>query len=744
MAFKELPAKYYLTHFFEFLDFIEIHYQSVIADSHRQFIVDFRNLSEDAQYIYIHMVNRKGILFDLKSFAKYLEIQNFKSGLDELRKAGFIGALGPHNTIDFLYFLTKPRLYKWLELCGISVRPSLSRDDLIATGKKQLHLLDLKKISMPDQVVLQGQVETMDYLLFIYFGKIQKNLTLYTLRDLGIRQANTIRSDFRPRFFTKEHAESDYFFMKQLGISFSEHSKEYLLEVFARVQSFEILSSSTQILKDEFLFSFGSYFIDHDAKLALNALSVCGHQGARGKIVRQLYKFDKKKECLELLEVIQNTARSDEELLFAEDFLARKFNKKKVGRLTETLLNAQQITLSDFFLKRPELGVCKHYENQGYTASFCENFLWNSLFGVIFWDELFDSASSAIHNPFERSPSDLIGPEFYKSNLDRIETKLNLLKNVSVISMHILKVFTQNYGRLNDIFQWQTELAATLINFLKNSRNNDVASVLRSIAKDFETQHIGFPDVMIEKEGIIEFIEVKAEGDSLRANQLARMRLLKEAGFKVEILRVKWQPDPNQIYVVVDVETTGGSGSFHRVTEVGAVKIQNGKVIDEFQTLINPGRSIPWFITGITGITNEMVASAPTYLEIADKFLGFLDGAIFVAHNVMFDYGFIQREFSRAGINFVRAHLCTCAGMRKTHPGLKSYSLKNLTQHFQINLDQHHRALSDARAAAQLLLLINAKRRDPKLHTRHPAEELSDSYHVNEFGQKISEDEVYS
>ena len=89
-----------------------------------------------------------------------------------------------------------------------------------------------------------------------------------------------------------------------------------------------------------------------------------------------------------------------------------------------------------------------------------------------------------------------------------------------------------------------------------------------------------------------------------------------------------------------------------------------------------------------------------------------MQDSIFVAHNVKFDYGFIQREFAKVGVEFVRAHLCTCAGMRKTHPGLKSYGLKNLTEHFEIKLDQHHRALSDARAAAELLVLMNRKRGD--------------------------------
>jgi len=106
-------------------------------------------------------------------------------------------------------------------------------------------------------------------------------------------------------------------------------------------------------------------------------------------------------------------------------------------------------------------------------------------------------------------------------------------------------------------------------------------------------------------------MEVKANGDVIRRNQLARIKQLRKAGFHTDIARIEWIIDPEQIYVVVDVETTGGKPGLHRITEIGAIKIQNGRIIDEYQTLLNPHRSIPPFIANLTGITNEMVSTAP-------------------------------------------------------------------------------------------------------------------------------------
>ena len=175
---------------------------------------------------------------------------------------------------------------------------------------------------------------------------------------------------------------------------------------------------------------------------------------------------------------------------------------------------------------------------------------------------------------------------------------------------------------------------------------------------------------------------------------------------------VTWHRDPNQPYVVVDIETTGGNSAYHRITEVGMVKMVAGEVVDTYQTLINPNRRIPASITRLTGISEEMVADAPYFEEVAEAIAQFSEDAVFVAHNVNFDYGFIKQEFARLEQTFRRPKLCTVREMRKVFPGLPSYSLANLTRHFDISMERHHRALSDAKAAATLLNLIHEKMSD--------------------------------
>lgn len=163
------------------------------------------------------------------------------------------------------------------------------------------------------------------------------------------------------------------------------------------------------------------------------------------------------------------------------------------------------------------------------------------------------------------------------------------------------------------------------------------------------------------------------------------------------------------MYAIVDIETTGGSAQRDRITEI-AILIHNGKeVIDEFTTLINPEVYIPPYITKLTGITNEMVESAPRFYEIARKVVEITENAVFVAHNVQFDYRFIQEEFKRLGFTYSRDTLCTVKLARKNLPGYSSYSLGVLCQNLGITINGRHRAAGDAWATSKVFDLIVGK-----------------------------------
>lgn len=156
------------------------------------------------------------------------------------------------------------------------------------------------------------------------------------------------------------------------------------------------------------------------------------------------------------------------------------------------------------------------------------------------------------------------------------------------------------------------------------------------------------------------------------------------------------------MYAIIDIETTGGSPTNSKITEIAIVLHDGEKIVKEYSTLINPEAYIPYQITQITGITNAMVEDAPLFHEVAKDIVELTEGAVFVAHNVKFDYGFIQAAFKELGYNYHRSTLCTVRLSRKAFPGHRSYSLGEICKAMNIRIENRHRALGDALATAEL------------------------------------------
>ncbi len=189
----------------------------------------------------------------------------------------------------------------------------------------------------------------------------------------------------------------------------------------------------------------------------------------------------------------------------------------------------------------------------------------------------------------------------------------------------------------------------------------------------------------------------------------------------------------------VDLETTGGMAAQHRVTEVGIVLLEDGVVVEEWASLVNPGQRIPPSIESFTGITNEMVADAPTFGDLRAEVRRRLEGRLFVAHNARFDYGFVRSEFRRAGERFSAPVLCTVRLSRGLFPGHGRHNLDALIERWGLECGQRHRALGDAAVLPELLAafegaagagqvqsLIESSRFESRLPSQLPADLADD------------------
>jgi DNA polymerase III subunit epsilon len=182
-------------------------------------------------------------------------------------------------------------------------------------------------------------------------------------------------------------------------------------------------------------------------------------------------------------------------------------------------------------------------------------------------------------------------------------------------------------------------------------------------------------------------------------------------------------------YAVVDVETTGTSVTYgHRITEIAAVIVRDGAVAERFESLVNPERPIPRYITQLTNISWEMVKDAPRFADVCEQLVGFLTGHVFVAHNAAFDWRFVTSEVRRAtGRELDGRRLCTVKLARKLLPQLRRRSLDYVTAHYGVDIVARHRAMGDALATAQVLVRLLDDARDRGCSSWHELDRLASS-----------------
>ncbi|CAL4866407.1 3'-5' exonuclease DinG [Asticcacaulis sp. MM231] len=703
--FITLPPLYYRDHFLEMIGFVTSVYGAMLGEDEQAFISRFGELDEWAQCLYIRMVNRKKVVFSPGDLA-YQEIGDLWGGLDQLREHGFIREICAQDYRACLDDRAKPDLHDLAKDHGLEVKSGWSKPKLADHLHAHLPYDTFASGFLRSDHLVPEHKDTLGFLLYLYFGRLSDNMTSFALRDLGVVSVKA-RDSYQARFDNLQSARAGYFYARQLRALKQGADARALADSIDQWPSAE--SEANQGLRDTLLHQIGLVF--ERGKDTARALDIYARSGAfesHERSVRLLYAMGATEEVKARLEAMLQSPAHDEEYIFASDFYARKFGQQRMGIFTHLLRSAETLEVDELFRGDAEYAAMQAYAKQGWTPWHSENDLWAVLFGLLFWEELFESAAS-FGSDFDYRPQSLKDRTFHTRFTDRIAQKLAWARAGEVADF-VRDTIRRHHGESNGLFVWFKGLEDLITTFLNAAPRDAVAGLLQNMAEDFYGLRDGFPDLVLIRDDAVRFVEIKGEGDCVRRHQLARLNLLRGLGFAADICRVSYRTDPDQVYVVVDVETTGGRPPNDRVTEVGAVKVQHGRVIGEWSSLINPEKRIPQFITQLTGISNDMVRDAPKFADIADDFAMFIEGAIFVAHNATFDHGFIASEFRRLERCFRHPKLCTCASMRKHYPGHASYGLANLCRAFNIELKNHHRALADARAAAELLHLINEKR----------------------------------
>lgn len=528
-----LPEKYYLDYFNYVLEFVERQYDHILDQPEYLFYQAFRELSEDAKCLYLRFSNRKGDFFRISKTA-YDEIVDIHSAKEELLHADFIRINENTDPIQFKLF-TKAEL--------------LSYFDFLDKGQKKDHLLEeLTDIDIP---ILQEQEEIaeilkneeVDFIKMLFFGHRGGRMTDFVIRDVGnVKIEKLDETKFKPWFQSREEALSVMHISQLKRMIYELQEADLPLEDYLQEMPWQVWLQYPRSAKsaEKLLLKIAYYFEQiAQPQEALTYYSYTNKPPARERKVRLLEKIDQKDKAVKIAKAMLDAPSNATELTFATDYLNR--SGIRINRsMTERLKNAPSISIEKDPTVKVEEAVLQYFKNEGWEGYHAENYLWRGVFGLVFWDIIFDTSHGSFHHPLQRQPSDLNDAEFFEARVELLETQLGKLKSKKALINYVSIMHDSKEGISNRFVGWHESLLPSMTAMIEKIPLLGLKKVLIEMSKNMKDNSAGFPDLFIYKGRSYQFYEVKSPNDHLSAQQLFWLNFLASVKIKVDVLRVNY------------------------------------------------------------------------------------------------------------------------------------------------------------------------------------------------------------
>lgn len=536
-----LPPKYYLDYFNYVIEFIRAGSGHCLGDNDEDFIREFYALSEDARCLLIRMANRKGEYFRLEKL-NYDEIKCTPAATEELVEAGFVSLDPPNDPLLF-------QLYTKAELDKLFPERELKRkykEDILnelaeeATQEEYTHLKSTHTII---HLLCQDQIE---FIKLLFFGHYQGMMTEFVIRDIGNVKLESLEGhEFTPWFDSREEALAVFELSKWnklLKQAMKILLPEEVLELISPINwSLYLNFPKTRKAGDKLMLRLGEYFEKSGyQEEALSYYSLARKHPARERRIRILEKLNQVSDAKELAEVAYEHPYNASEKIFAKDFLAKQ-SLRNYRSTTARIKTCPEITVEKAPGIRVEKLALEHFEEAGYVGIHCENYLWRALFGLLFWDELFDANHATFHHPLQRMPSDLHDESFFTSRQSHLLTRLDTFQTGKQLYTHLQQVYEAKTGINNPLVSWHESLLPALLSCTTHLPLKAVKNVALEMARNVKDNSTGFPDLFIWNETEYHFYEIKSPNDHLSAQQLFWLDFFEENEIKAEILRVYYR-----------------------------------------------------------------------------------------------------------------------------------------------------------------------------------------------------------
>ncbi|WP_425391894.1 VRR-NUC domain-containing protein [Ekhidna sp.] len=528
-----LPQKYYLDYFNYLLEFVERQYDHILDQPEHLFYQSFRELSEPAQCLYLRFSNRRGHYFRINKIS-YDEIPNVHEAKEELMHQGFIQINESDDPTQFRLF-TKQELVNLYDF----LHPGQRKAEILM----ELSEVDLQVIHEKEEVAEVLKNEEVDFIKLLFFGRRGGQMTDFVIRDVGnVKIEKLDESKFKPWFESREEALS-VMHLSQLKKMITEIQEAGLpLEDYLEEMPWEAWLSypRSSEIAEKLLLDVGYHFERMlRSDLALYYYSHTDKSPARERKVRILDKMDQKDDAIAIANQMMENPANASELTFATDFLNRK--GIRIDRsMTRRLKKAPSIEIPppDSTVER---AVLSYFYEEGWDGLHAENYLWRGLFGLAFWNIIFDADHGSFHHPLQRQPSDLNDSIFFESRETLLREQLAKFRTRKQLINHITRFHNEKIGIANRFVTWHESLLHSLEIMIERLPLAGLKKVLLEMSKNMKENSAGFPDLFLWKEEDYQFYEVKSPNDHLSAQQLFWLDFLASAKIKVDVLRVNFK-----------------------------------------------------------------------------------------------------------------------------------------------------------------------------------------------------------
>ncbi len=553
-----LPPRYYLDNFRYVVDFVNRLYGILLNEAERDFVDRFAALSIDAQCLFVRFSNRKGLFFRVNKLI-YPEIIDLPAALGELLLAGMVERLSAQHAGlagDVLGVFTKPELLELLPLEPDEGRllDKQKKHDVVRYATQELNFGEIATSLTTRETVVKLSYEAEVMMVkYLFFGNRGSDMTEFVVRDLGMVNFERYdESKLTARFRSRKEVEDKLLIsltsetlyeLKQAETPAEDIYNWFLNWNETRPELTEIAIPGYQRL----VLKVGAYL--EKQKLPDQALVVyelSDKVPARERRVRLLFKNGLMDEALALCDEIAVTPQNADERYFAQDFREKilGLSEKRRSRKSTTrfLSDAEAVAIPAAYRHHVEEGVMNYYLEQGQDAAFTENYPWRGLFGLAFWDIIYDANVQAIHHPLQRAPSDFYLPDFYLKRESLLKKRLDELATTADWQQHIEGVFHAKYGITNVLVDWSETLLDLVHRLIALLDPAQLRLILLEMARNLRENTRGFPDLLVwDETGTYSFVEVKSPTDHLSAQQLHWMEYFQAIGVQGKVVRVVWE-----------------------------------------------------------------------------------------------------------------------------------------------------------------------------------------------------------